>query len=334
MRLAVAPAWRRRAQFVSLPDFADRVGAVAAVMLLIAMTASAVVESTTESDRGSQASRGQQLVSPAFRDKETAVSFYLAQPFYRRSDVRMTRNDGTDLHLKQLGWDGDMLYPPIDGGVRSVTWSGATGFMIDFLHNKAVSRLGKGAHGSRKGSRPIETVDAAGTLKGRPAPARIKLTDLFERFEFTHGHNVLIFNAMARLGRLTPRIRPYVGAGAGFALPHVEVWFEGEQRENRTNEYQFAGPAAQLVAGLELRTGKVSYYLEYKFSWASIRGALTGDESWKNFNMPGDLLRQVLRWWRGEAPRFGSFSTTLTAHQGVFGAGYVLQGKAGPSGGR
>ena len=149
--------------------------------------------------------------------------------------------------------------------------------MVDFLHNKAVARLGVGAHGRKKANGLIDEVETTGLLQGHPAPARLKLTDLFERLEFTHGHNVLLYNGLMRLGGLGWRgIRPYAGIGAGIAVPHVEVIFTGEKEKPWTNEYQFAGPAAQAVAGLEFRTGRVSYFLEYKLSWASISAAITG----------------------------------------------------------
>ncbi len=73
------------------------------------------------------------------------------------------------------------------------------------------------------------------------------------------------------------------------AVPHVEVRFKGEGKETRTGEYQYAGPALQALAGLELRSGRVSYYLEYKFTWASIAAALTGDEGGKNVDLPSLL---------------------------------------------
>lgn len=255
-------------------------------------------------------------------ERETFIAGYAGWPVYYRSNVRLTRPDGTDVELKRLGWDGDALYFPLDGGVRSVQWSQSFGLMVDFLHNKAIARLGKGAHGRRLADPVVEEVEAAGSIKGQPAPQRLRLTEMFERFEFTHGHNVLLLTPLLRLGSISPNVRPYVGIGAGLAIPHVEVWSPGESREQRTNEYQFAGPAAQAVAGLELRTGKVSYFIEYKFTLAWISGALTGDQSWLNFNMPGDLWRQFGRWWRGEAPKYGRFSTRLAAHQVVAGAGY------------
>lgn len=257
-----------------------------------------------------------------FRGREILAAGYAGAPFYYRSDVHLVQPGGTDVTLKRLGWDGDALYFPVDGGIRSVEWWGSFGFMVDFLHNKAIARLGRGAHGRRLSNPVVEEVAASGTIAGKPAPARIKLTDLFERFEFTHGHNMLMLTPMLRLPSIRPGVRPYVGVGAGFALPHVEVWSPGAGREYRTNEYQYGGGVAQLVAGVELRVGRWSYFVEYKFSYASIAGALTGEESWKNFNMPGDLVRQLLRWWRREEPKFGRFSTTLAAHQIVGGAGY------------
>lgn len=255
-------------------------------------------------------------------DREIFVAGYAGAPFYYRSDVHLTRPDGTDLELKRLGWDGDALYFPIDGGIRSVQWWQPVGFMVDFLHNKAIARLGRGAHGRRLANPVIEDVETVGTLKGQPAPARMKLTDVFERLEFTHGHNVLLFTPMLRLFAFSPSVRPYFGLGGGVAVPHVEVRFAGEPATTRTNEYQYAGPAAQAVAGIELRTGKWSYFIEYKFTYASIHAALTGGSSWMNFNMPGDMLRQVLAWWRNEPPKYGTLSTRLSAHQIVVGAGY------------
>ncbi len=319
---------------VSVVAVADKIACVAAAGILCAMAISAVISQAIEPGEGSsaedkEATSSRQHAAPS--GTETLIAGYLAQPLYDRSDVHLTRVDDTDLTLKGVGWDGDALRFPIDGGVRAVRGSGAFGFMVDFLHNKAVSRLGKGAHGRKLANPIIEDADTVGTLKGKPAPERVKLTDVFERLEFTHGHNVLLFTPIVRLANIAPRIRPYIGIGAGFALPHVEVWFPGEASKLRTSEYQYAGPAVQVLAGLEFRTGKMSYFVEYKFTYAWISAALTGDRSWRNFDIPGDLLRQVGRWWSGEESKIGRISTTLAAHQAVVGAGYwVRQAPAAP----
>ena len=310
----------------------ERVSSLATAGLLAAMAVSGALSAAPDHESARQAQTQGSALSSAPEasgqtERETLIAGYLAQPFYHRSDVHLTRPhpDDTDLLAKGLGWDGDALKFPIDGGVRAVTGPHTFGFMIDFLHNKAVSRLGRGAHGRRIPNPVIDEVDLEGTIKGNPAPPRAKLTDVFTRLEFTHGHNVLLFTPIMRFAAITPRIRPYVGVGAGFALPHVEVWFPGEENSRRTNEYQFAGPAAQLLAGVEFRTGNMSYFVEYKFTWAQISATLSESQSWRNFDMPGDLLRQLGRWWRGETDRLGRVRTTLAAHQVVGGAGYWLK---------
>lgn len=321
--------------------------ALAVAMLAVAVVAPWMHSDALPTDRASRQSTDFPG-SPADIARETLIAGYVGAPFYYRSKLALQKPGGTDLRLDGLGWDGDALYFPIDGGVRALRWHGPFGSMIDFMHNKAVPRLNRGSHG-RKLDRggvevlfkkvglgfllpkpEVDVVDAQGTYNGRPVPPRMKLSDVFERIEFTHGHNVLLLTGLARLGALTPSIRPYVGVGAGVAVPHVEVWHPGDRKEDRTNEYQYAGPAAQLIAGLELRAGRWSYFLEYKFTYAWIKGALTGDESWLNSNMPGDLWRQFRRWWSGEPPRLGTFSTNLGAHQVVFGAGYWLRGSKAP----
>lgn len=280
-----------------------------------------------------------------FSDRETVASGYVGAPYYYRNDLHLTRPDGTDMTLKRMGWDGDAFYFPIDGGARVIRWSGSFGMMIDFLHNKAVSRLGKGAHGRKIRNGVIEDVETEGTLKGKPAPSPLRLTDLLERMEFTHGHNVLMLTGMARLGAFTPKLRPYIGIGYGVSVPHVEVRFKGEKPDRWTNQYQYAGPAFQMLAGLELRSGRGSYYIEYKFIWSSIEAALTGGKSWSLQDldipwlpdwlvepfvglteMPGDLWNQYSRWRSGEEPPEGRISTTLVSHQVFLGAGYVWPG--------
>lgn len=262
--------------------------------------------------------------------REILFSFYVSQPFYYRSDVKLTRNDDTDVTFKQIGWDGDMLMPPIDGGLRSVEWFRNFGFMVDFLHNKAVSRLGFGAHGRKIPNPVIDVVEAEGKIAGKPVESPVELRKIFKRLEHTHGHNVLLFTPMLRFGSVAWPVRPYVGVGAGFAVPHVEVRFQGEEKKKWTNEYQYVGPAAQAVAGLEFRFRKWGFFLEYKFSHAWVDAALTGGKSWKNFNLPGDLYNQFMRWWRSEKPE-GRVQTHLTAHQIAGGFGrWVTVRKAVP----
>jgi lipid A oxidase len=331
----------------------ERLAALGTIFLLCATMASSWIGQdggTPKSSIADQQSASQSLHA----GNETVASGYVGAPYYYRSDLHLNRPNGTDMTLRRLGWDGDAFYFPIDGGARVIRWSGALGVMVDFLHNKAITRLGKGTHGRKIENGVVEDVETTGTLEGKPAPSPLHLTDLLDRLEFTHGHNVLLLTGLARMAPLTLNIRPYLGFGFGAAVPHVEVRFTGESSENWTNEYQYAGPAFQILAVLELRLGRASYFVECKFFWSSISAALTNGKSWslKDLHsswlprwfvepfsglseMPGDLWHQFTRWWNGEAPLEGNFTTHLAAHEIVVGAGYVWPGavpaNAGPT---
>lgn len=329
----------------------DRNAALIVIVLLIIMAAAPATDQAGEAGGLETAAGGKTGTSPWLETgQETIVGGYAGAPFYHRRDLHLARPDGTDMVLKDMGWDGDALYFPIDGGARYIRWTGSLGIMVDFHHNKAIARLGKGAHGRKVTSGIAEEVETTGTLKGEPAPSAVRLTNMFQRLEFTHGHNTLLLTGLARLAPIVPLIRPYVGIGFGAAVPHVEVRFTGESAGGWTNQYQYAGPAFQVLAGLELRIGRVSYFVEYKFVWASIHAALTGGKSWslkdlksewlprwlvEPFSglteMPGDLWQQFNRWRTGQAPVDGMIDTELLSHSIVFGGGYVWSG-TGPAG--
>src|SRR5262249_1285387 len=151
---------------------------------------------------------------------------------------------------------------PIYYGARIVRWfdGGRFGAMLDFTHAKAIARL-------------AEEAALSGAVGGVPAPARARLSEIFKHLEASHGHNMLTMNGLLRLPAIGFRLYPYVGLGAGITLPHSEVELAG--RGKRTYEYQFAGPVGQALIGIELRTARVSYFLEYKFSVASYRMPLS-----------------------------------------------------------
>ncbi len=271
---------------------------------------------------------------PALKEKrgfgrEAFVGGYIGYPWHLRSDVRLQRPNGTDVTLKSLRWDAEPFKFPIYAGVRGTQWWGPFGGMIDFLHDKAIARTGRGAHGAKVvGERAIpDVVEAQGTIKGAQAPASVKLTDVFERLEFSHGHNMLLPTALVRLANVSAFVRPYAGFGFGAAIPHVEVWPAGEGDPARTNEYQLAGTAAQFVLGLEIPLSKGPVFIEYKFTYANLDTALTTGKtpSWCNCDFVSDFARHIARWWRGEGPLLGSLQTTIATHQVVAGAGYRIR---------
>lgn len=93
----------------------------------------------------------------------------------------------------------------------------------------------------------------------------------YDRLELTDGHNIVTLNLWRRWqneGRFTP----YVGAGLGVAVPHVDVQPIGEAH---TFGYQFTGPAAQLVAGVSYEVNdRWAVFGEYKGTYSQNKAEL------------------------------------------------------------
>ena len=237
---------------------------------------------------------------------ETLIAGYSGAPFTYRSDLDFNNPaEKTAMTVRKVGWDGKPFKSPVYYGVRVARWlpGNRTGMMVDFTHSKTITR-------------PEEEVAFEGLLKGATAPAKAKISEMFKHLEFSHGHNMLTINGLWRLGTLMPRLSPYVGVGGGAALPHTEVEMAGEP--HRTYEYQYAGPVAQALVGLEVRLPSASLIFDYKVSFADYRVPLSRLEGGILFT---DLFRQAQLWWSGVPPPGGYLSTTLASHQIIGGAG-------------
>ena len=237
--------------------------------------------------------------------REYFIGGYVGAPYHHRSDVSIKQPGGTDLTLKDVGWYTRPFKSPIYYGARVARWSGRQpfGLMVDFTHSKALALLD-------------ERLAVEGKLDGKALPEHTTIRKHFRRLEFSHGHNMLTVNALYRLPSPSLRISPYLGLGAGVSLPHAE--FRRQDDTPRTYEYQYTGPAFKALFGLELRVARMSYFLEYQFTFAPYAMPLTNmDGTW----LVVDLWRQFSRWWRGEPPKSGWLRTQLTSHQIVAGMG-------------
>jgi lipid A oxidase len=286
----------------------DIAGGLAAIAVLILAAGTAVMQERIEEappvgEAVEARSVPRALATPP--TKEFMIGAYAGAPYTYPSDVTIKNRGAQDFTVKDLGWDGEPLEDPIYYGVRVVRWfeGGNRGAMLDFTHSKVLARMNE---------------DAAfqGTLDGAPAPARARIGDIFRKLEFTHGHNMLTLNGLWRLPSLNARLSPYVGIGAGVSLPHSEVQMKTER--GRTYEYQYTGPALQALIGLEFRVPRMSYFLEYKFTFAKYEAPLTHRDGSILFV---DLWRQWSRWWTGDAPPGGFISTLLASHQVLGGLG-------------
>ena len=177
---------------------------------------------------------------------ETEISGYGGFAHTFDSDVQLSQRNNTDLTFGNVSWDDESFKSPIYYGIRVTQWFGSDdnwGVAAEFTHAKMIAKL----------------------------DGDERLGDTFQGLEFSHGHNLMTLNGRYRWS-LTDRLRPYVGLGAGVAIPHVEVDL-GDGKP--TNEYQLAGPVAQGFLGLQLKASDlVSIFGETKLTYADISADL------------------------------------------------------------
>lgn len=296
-------------------DLTASASAVFAAAAMLAIAVPALM--STPDDVGRSARSVSHVAGLSSSPPETLVAAYGGVTHTHASDVKFEKPGQTNLTAKDVEWIGRPFKSPIYYGLRAMRWPEASRFggMLDFTHAKAISVR-------------EQSVTFQGTRDGRPADRTAKIGDTFRHLEFSHGHNMLTVNGLARLGSITPWLMPYVGAGAGVSLPHTEVQFLDEPR--RTYEYQITGAVGQAVAGIEIRLPRVSILVEYKFSLAPYWVPLSGRDGSKG-NAFLDYWVQLRRLFTGEAPQDGTLTTNLFSHHLIVGVGYRHEGAAAAS---
>lgn len=245
-------------------------------------------------------------------DPARAVGAYGGVAYTYPDTVRIKKS-GSEITVRDFEWIGKPFTAPVYYGARIWRWPGfgRTGTMVDFTHAKAIAK-------------PDSVAKFTGSRNGQELPKSAPVKDVFSKLEFSHGHNMLTYNGLFRLGSLFGWVRPYFGAGAGVSLPHSEVGFAKDNA--RTFEYHFAGFVGQGLIGLEIDLGRTSLFLEYKFTYAPYDIPLSHEAD--GTILPHDLWRQFTAWWSGEEPPGGNLSVQLTSHHGI--AGVMV--KTGPPG--
>lgn len=142
-----------------------------------------------------------------------------------------------------IGWEGKSFAPPPYYGARATWWRRPDlGFGIELTHAKTYAP------------------DAERRALG------------FNRLEFTDGHNIVTFNVMKRWNDRFGSFTPYVGAGIGLAIPHVDVT---SANGFRSFGYQVTGPAARLTAGAKYDlSDSWALFGEYQFTYSSNKASL------------------------------------------------------------
>jgi len=137
------------------------------------------------------------------------------------------------------GWKGESFSFPIYIGMRYTHWlDDQWGYSLNYVHTKAIS------------------TDQA--------------KNGYTRLEFTDGANPVTVLAMRRF--TYREVKPYVGAGLGISVPHVEVQWSGS---TKTFEYQYGGPVATVVAGISYPyNDKWSVFTDFQMHYMKINAAI------------------------------------------------------------
>jgi hypothetical protein len=157
-----------------------------------------------------------------------------------------------DVAFKARPFDSPIYYDWRVG--RTIGSSGHFSVEFEFTHLKVI------AHVERE-------VRVTGTLGGESIDQTMRIDAIVQGYAMTHGLNFLLVN----LGWRRPIGGPLslvLRAGAGETLPHAETTVEDLHRE----QYEFAGPAAHLAAGVALRLfGPLSATADYRITAARPR---------------------------------------------------------------
>jgi len=174
---------------------------------------------------------------------EVELGFYTGYQVAPHSRVEGTDPGGAGAFSFLTTWEGSSFSPPPYWGLRATYWMNQKwGVGVDYNHAKVIA--------------DPATRAAAG----------------FSRLEFTDGLNIVTANVWRRWENDARRWTPYVGAGAGFAFPHVDVSSAG----GTTFEYQVTGPAVAVVAGVKYEfNDRWGMFGEYKGTYSMNEATLT-----------------------------------------------------------
>ena len=202
-------------------------------------------------------------VSGAPVTAQTELSFYGG--FQTAPHSRVSGDDPSGIGAFDFvaAWEGRSFTLPPYYGVRLTWWQSATlGWGLDFSHDK------------------IYASDATLVDNG------------LSILEFTDGLNILTLNAYRRWPVRRSVFTPYVGAGLGVSIPHVEF----DSGAGKTFEYQLGGPAVAVIAGASYPLNdRWSVFGEYKATFSVNRlelvsgGTLNTNIITNSFNLGASL---------------------------------------------
>jgi outer membrane protein W len=189
---------------------------------------------------------------------ENFLSLYTGTSFTRDSTLRITQGGaGTDLVLRDVGWDADPFKLAPYYGLRFThffdrhpNW----GLALDFTHYKMYAQTNR-------------AVPVNGIWKGAAVNAVAPMNQYVQHFEISHGVNMGSVNGIYRWlnSRFADgRLQPYVGAGISHYWLHSENTVDNMAHETG---YQASGFGVHLFGGVHYQLSKrIGAFAEAKFN--------------------------------------------------------------------
>ncbi len=204
------------------------------------------------------------VLFPVAARSEFMLSLFSGVSAAEDGNLQLQQPGGTALTFHDVSYDTDDFGNPPYYGYRLLYFPGREshwGFGLEFFHSKIYLDT-------------TDTVAVTGTRGGVAVNANEPLSATFDHFSCSHGLNYLTADVMYRwfLGErdkdFLGRFQPYVGAGVGITIPHLEVRVIGG---SGFEEYQVAAPATQAFAGISFDLSKHwLLFTEYKFTYANL----------------------------------------------------------------
>lgn len=190
------------------------------------------------------------LAAPAVAEMELSIYSGVQEVPHSKLSGTYPTPPGGGTFSRRVKWNGKSFAAPPYYGARAMWWRPSNiGWGVEFTHAKAYAS------------------NADMTALG------------FSSLEFTDGHNLITLNVMKRWPDRWGGFTPYVGAGLGVAVPHVDATVIGAPR---TYGYQLTGPAARLTAGAKYDLNdKWAVFGEYQFTYSDNDVDLNGGGSMK-----------------------------------------------------
>lgn len=193
---------------------------------------------------------------------------YLGKSWSEDADLSVSQPaTGTDLTYSGVGFDDHAFESPQYYGAKLGRYFDDWPWLaleLEFFHFKIFARTSE--------VRPV-----SGTRGGVPVSGSEPVSTTVQTFSISHGVNMLMLNAVGRVGLWKDadhprgRLQAYSGAGAGLVVNHAESQVNGVFRE----QYDFDdGPGLQALLGLRCLPFKMedsdgpAAFVEYKLTYS------------------------------------------------------------------